>query len=99
DPQTPSRLCMFAAMTSEEVLAEPDLRERVEQGMKHFDARVAQRLREDQDKGILDAALDPRVVAQVITTYLQGVWRMAVVDYNRPRFERQIDAFLSGLGL
>jgi TetR/AcrR family transcriptional repressor of nem operon len=30
---------------------------------------------------------------------LQGVWRMALVDYDRPSFERQIDAFLTGLGL
>jgi TetR/AcrR family transcriptional repressor of nem operon len=47
----------------------------------------------------LSATLDPQVTASVVVTYLQGIWRMALVDYDRPRFERQIDAFLSGLGL
>jgi len=35
----------------------------------------------------------------VVVTYLQGLWRMALVSYERPRFERQIDMFLTGLGL
>jgi TetR/AcrR family transcriptional repressor of nem operon len=35
----------------------------------------------------------------VVLTYMQGLWRMALVSYERTRFERQIDVFLDGLGL
>jgi TetR/AcrR family transcriptional regulator, transcriptional repressor for nem operon len=36
NPETPSRLCMFAAMASEEVLSDPDLRKRVEDRMESY---------------------------------------------------------------
>jgi TetR/AcrR family transcriptional repressor of nem operon len=99
NPSTPSRLCMMAAMASEEVLSEPELRKLVEDGLGSFHACLVERLSQDRDEGRLSATLDPQVTASVVVTYLQGIWRMALVDYDRPRFERQIDAFLSGLGL
>jgi TetR/AcrR family transcriptional repressor of nem operon len=99
NPRTPSRLCMLAAMATEEVLAEPDLRKRGTDGLKNLQSLLCERLSQDRDKGLLPPSLDPRTVAAVIVTYLQGVWRMALVDYKRPSFERQIEAFLTGLGL
>lgn len=98
-PDTPSRLCMIAAMASEDVLSEPDLRQRAELGLEKVRAQMQQRLTEDRDKGLLPASLEPRVIASVVVTYLQGLWRVALVDYDRPGFEQQIDAFLTGLGL
>lgn len=99
DPKVPSRLCMMAAMVSEEVLADADLRRLVEDGMAAFEAMLARRLRRDQDAGQLQVDLDPQTVAAVVATYAQGLWRMAMVDYDRLRFERQVDAFLTGFGL
>jgi TetR/AcrR family transcriptional repressor of nem operon len=99
NPSTPSRLCMMAAMAFEEVLSDPDLRKLVEDGLGSFQARLVERLSHDREEGRLPATLDPHVTASVVVTYLQGIWRMALVDYDRPRFERQIDAFLTGLGL
>jgi TetR/AcrR family transcriptional repressor of nem operon len=99
DPQAPSRLCMLAAMASEDVLSEPDLRTQVEDGLGSFHARLSERLSQDRDQGLLPMTLDPETVASVVVTYLQGIWRMALVDYNRLRFERQTDAFLAALGL
>lgn len=99
NPNSSSRLCMFAAMAAEDVLSEPDLRERAEKGLDVLQALLLERLRQDQDKGILPPSLDPPIIASVITTYVQGLWRMALVDYNRHSFEKQIDALLNGLGL
>jgi TetR/AcrR family transcriptional repressor of nem operon len=99
NPRTPSRLCMVAAMAAEEVLSEPDLRKRAEDSLQNLQAVLCERLSQDRDKGLLPPSLDPRTIATVVTTYLQGVWRMALVDYDRPSLERQIDAFLTGLGL
>ena len=99
DPQTPSRLCMMAAMVSEEVLSDPDLRQKVENGLTGMQARVAGRLSRDREAGVLPPEYDVETIASVIVTYAQGIWRMAMVDYDRPRFDRQVDTFLTGLGL
>ena len=98
-PQTPSRLCMLAAMMSEEVLSDAELRSRVGHNLRNFQACLAKRFRNDREAGLLPAGLEPDVVAAVIATYAQGLWRVAMADYNRTRFERQIDVFLIGLGL
>jgi TetR/AcrR family transcriptional regulator, transcriptional repressor for nem operon len=99
DPSTPSRLCMLAAMASEDVLSQPDLRKFVEDRLRGIQVSLTERLNEDHEQGRLPTTLDPHITASVIVTYLQGAWRMALVDYKRPCYERQIDALLSGLGL
>jgi TetR/AcrR family transcriptional repressor of nem operon len=99
NPNTPSRLCMLAAMATEEVLSEPDLRKCAEHGLEILRSLLGERLSQDRDAGLLQPSLDPLIAAQVVTTYLQGLWRMAMVKYDRPSFERQIDALLTGLGL
>ena len=99
DPRAPSRLCMMAAMVSGEVLSDPDLRKVVEDGMASIESQIAERLKHDRKAGALPADLDALAVASVITTYGQGLWRKAMLDYDRGHFERQIDIFLAGLGL
>ncbi|MGO4380926.1 TetR/AcrR family transcriptional regulator [Pseudoduganella sp. RAF53_2] len=98
-PNTPSPLCMIAAMLTEEVLSEPELRTRAEEGLASVQALLCERLQKDKDEGVLPQSLNPQITASVITTYLQGLWRMALLAYERPRFEQQIEAFLSGMGL
>jgi len=99
DPKTPSRLCMVAAMATSEVLSEADLRKRAERSLKDLETLLQERLSRDQSKGSLPSSLDSQTIALMITTYVQGLWRMALVDYKRSRFQRQIDAFLGALGL
>ncbi|OIN52369.1 TetR family transcriptional regulator [Pseudomonas azotoformans] len=95
----PSPLCMVAAMVTDVVLSDPELRERAEQGLEAVRGIMAERLGEDQASGVLPATLDPQVTASVILTYMQGLWRMALVKFERPGFERQVDTFLQGQGL
>jgi TetR/AcrR family transcriptional repressor of nem operon len=90
---------MVAAMVTDVVLSDPELRERAEQGLEAVRGIMAERLGEDQAQGLLPASLDPQVTATVILTYLQGLWRMALVKFERPGFERQVDTVLQGLGL
>lgn len=99
DPKTPSRLCMLAAMSAEAVLAEPDLRTRADEGITNLRTALQKRISADRDAGTLSASLDPTTVAAVITVYMQGLWRVALVSYDRAEFERQIEALLAGLGL
>jgi TetR/AcrR family transcriptional repressor of nem operon len=99
DPETPSRVCLMAGSVTPEVLAEPDLREYVEQQMSMVAEIMTARLAADKEAGLLPAAVEPRMVVPVIVTYLQGLWRMALISYDRPRFEQQIDLFLTSMGL
>ena len=99
DPNTPSRLCLMAGSITREVMEEPDLREYVKEQMSLLAERMVARLNADKEAGVLSAEFDPELVVPVVVTYLQGLWRMALVSYERPRFERQIDMFLTGLGL
>jgi TetR/AcrR family transcriptional regulator, transcriptional repressor for nem operon len=99
DPKTPSRICLMAGSITHEVLADPDLREYVQQQMSMFTERMAMRMAADKEAGFLPNALEPQIVAQVIVAYLQGLWRMALVSYDRPQYEKQIETLLTGLGL
>ena len=99
DPHAPSRLCLMAGSVDGEVLAEPVLRKYVQEQMTMLAERMAGRLSADKEAGLLPAEFDPQLVVPVILTYLQGLWRMALVSYDRTQFERQIDLFLSSLGL
>ena len=99
DPNTPSPVCLMAASLTHEVLNEPELRQYVEGRMSMFSEALIVRLNADKQAGLLAKDFDPPLMAPVIITYLQGIWRMALVSYERARFERQIDVFLGGLGL
>ena len=99
DPDTPSRVCLMASSVTHEVLADPDLRGYLEEQMSMLVEQMTARLAADKEAGLLAAQFDPELVVPVIVTYVQGLWRMALVSYDRPAFERQIDVFLTGLGL
>ena len=73
--------------------------EYVQQQMLMFTELMAMRMAADKEAGFLPNALEPQLVAQVIVTYLQGLWRMALVSYDRPQYEKQIETLLTGLGL
>jgi TetR/AcrR family transcriptional regulator, transcriptional repressor for nem operon len=99
DPNTPSPICLMADSITHGVFAEADLRDYIQQQMSMLAELMTARLRADVEAGLLPAEFEPETVVQVIVTYLQGVWRMALISYDRTRFERQNDAFLKGLGL
>jgi len=99
DPRAPSRLCLMAGSITREVLAEPELRKYVQQQMSMLAEGMIARLTADKESGLLPPDFDPRIVVPIIITYLQGLFRMALVSYDRPKFEQQINLFLTGLRL
>ena len=99
DPRSPSKVCLMAGSLTHEVMQETDLRAYVEGQLSTLAERMAERFTIDKKAGLLPAQFDPQLVVPVIVTYLQGLWRMALISYDRARFERQIDLFLVGLGL
>lgn len=99
DPKAPSRLCLMAWSISREVWAEPELRRYVEQQMSNMKRAMTARLNADKEAGLLPADFDTKIVVPIIITYIHGIFRMALVSYDRVKLERQIDVFLTALGL
>jgi TetR/AcrR family transcriptional repressor of nem operon len=98
DPRTP-RVCLLAGSLSGDVLAERELKRYVLDEMTAFAGRFAGRLESAQKTGELAKDLDTEVAAQVLFTYLQGLFRVIRVLQDRAQVERQIEALLRGLGL
>jgi TetR/AcrR family transcriptional repressor of nem operon len=98
DPRIP-RVCLLARSVSSDVLAERDLQKVVQTDMAAFVGAFSERLKSAKDAGEMPPEFEPEVVAQIIGTYVQGLFRTALLSYDRSQFERQVDLFLTSLGL
>ena len=99
DPKTPARACMMADSMAREVLDEPDLRKYVQTQLSMGSVAMTTRLTADKKAGLLPKSFNPELMTSIIITYLQGMFRMALVSYDRTLFERQVDVFLESLGI
>jgi TetR/AcrR family transcriptional repressor of nem operon len=98
DPRTP-RACLLARSVSSDVLAERDLQELVQTEIAAFVGALSSRLRSAKDTGELSSEFDADGVAHILATYVQGLFRTVLLSYDRPQLERQVDLFLTSLGL
>ena len=98
DPKTP-RVCLLAGSLTGEVLEERELNRYVMSSMAAFGGRFSDRLIAARESGELPRDFDVETAAQVIVTYLLGLFRTIRVLANRKQVERQIEALLKGLGL
>ena len=97
-PRTP-RVCLMAGSLSGDVLDERDLRLYVVAEMEMFVGCLAKRLEAGKTTGELPQDFDVDAAAQVILTYLQGLFRTIRVLHDRAQVERQQKMLLAGLGL
>jgi len=98
DPRTP-RVCLIARSVSSDVLSESDLGKLIQSDMAGLFGAFSERLKSAKDTGELPPEFEPEVVAQIIGTYFQGLFRTALLCHDRPRLERQVDLFLTSIGL
>jgi|SRR5690348_12601780 len=98
DPRTP-RACLLARSVSSDVLAERVLQELVQTEIAAFVGALSSRLRSAKDTGELSSEFDADGVAHILATYVQGLFRTVLLSYDRPQLERQVDLFLTSLGL
>jgi TetR/AcrR family transcriptional regulator, transcriptional repressor for nem operon len=98
DPALPS-ICLMAASLSTDVLAAEDLRNYVVSEVRTLQTALTGRLRDAVHDGELPTNFDAETVAQIVVTYLQGLFRVARVLSDRPQLENQIEVLLTGLGL
>ena len=98
DPRTP-RVCLIARSVSSDVLSESDLGKLVQSDMAGLFGAFSERLKSAKDTGELPPDFEPEVVAEIIGTYFQGLFRTALLCHDRPQLERQVDLFLTSIGL
>jgi len=98
DPRTP-RVCMLSASLSNDVLAERELQRCVLRDMESFFNVFKDRLEAAKKSNELPGDFSVKVAAQVIVTYLQGLFRVIRVLQNRAQVEQQVEMLLKGLGL
>jgi TetR/AcrR family transcriptional regulator, transcriptional repressor for nem operon len=89
----------MAASLSTDVLAAEDLRNYVVSEVRTLQTALTGRLRDAVHDGELPTNFDAETVAQIVVTYLQGLFRVARVLSDRPQLENQIEVLLTGLGL
>ena len=98
DPKTP-RICLMAGSLSSDVLNAHDLRRSVLAEMVLFERHFIGRLESAKVSSELPKNFPSAVAAQVLITYLQGLFRVFGVLQDRGQVEKQIEALLTGLGL
>jgi TetR/AcrR family transcriptional regulator, transcriptional repressor for nem operon len=98
DPAVPN-VCLMAASLSTDVLAADDLRNYVLGEVQTLQTALTGRLQDAVHTEELPSDFHAETVAQVIVTYLQGLFRVVRVLNNRQQLERQIEVLLTGLGL
>jgi chorismate mutase len=89
----------MAGSISTDVLQERELRAYVLSEIGAFLTLLTERIRAGKAAGELKADLEPEIVVQIIGMFLQGLLRTALISYDRKQVERQIDVFLTSLGL
>jgi TetR/AcrR family transcriptional repressor of nem operon len=98
NPKTP-QVCLLAGSLSTDVLMERELNRYVVQEMQAFMQVFIERLEADKLAGTLPKDFQVEVAAQVLLTYLQGLFRVIRVLVDRKQVEHQVEAMLKGLGL
>ncbi len=98
DPSTP-RLCLLAESLSGDVLRDRQLKHFVENSTRSSWQRSIERLESAKSSGELPQNFDSKLVADVLMTYLQGLYRIARLVKSRRQIERQIETLLQALGL
>lgn len=98
DPDEPD-VCLMATALSPEVLGDPDLAAYVQEQFHEWTEQMAQRFAADKARKLLPESFEPDVVASIIITYVQGLWRLAQVTPDRRKLADQIDGFLTAMGL
>lgn len=98
NPEEPD-ICLMASALSPDVMNDPELADYVAGQFQDWTEQMAQRFATEKAAGLLPESFDPMTVAAVITTYVQGLWRTALLTPDRQELASQMDRFLTAIGL
>ncbi len=98
DPRTPN-VCLMAGSLSSDVLSERELRGYVTTEMGQLEEALVERLELGKRRGELPTSFESRVAAQVLVTFLQGLFRVIRTLVDPDQMAAQVETLLAGLGL
>lgn len=89
--------CFTTNSLSHEVLREKELKGFLFSNMEAFLAYLQTVIEQGQKEEEISANLPPEVTARVVFTYLQGLHRLAVYQFNRKQRRKETRAFLDSV--
>jgi TetR/AcrR family transcriptional regulator, transcriptional repressor for nem operon len=98
NPRTP-RVCLMAGSLSDDVLSERDLKAYVTGEMQALSEALNARLEAAKVARELPKDFNVTTTAQILVTYLQGLFRVIRILNRRKQVEEQIETLLKGLRL
>jgi TetR/AcrR family transcriptional regulator, transcriptional repressor for nem operon len=98
NPKTP-RVCLMSRSLSSDVLSDSEMAAYVKMSLALFDQLLIARFNAAKESKELPPDFQAEIVAQIISTYLQGFFRVMQVVKDREQMWRQMDGFLTRLGL
>lgn len=98
DPRTPN-VCLMAGSLSPDVLSVAETRSYVLGEMRRLHAALIERLEAAKRSKELPRQFNSEVAAQVLVTFLQGLFRVMRTVVDRREMEAQVERLLTGIGL
>lgn len=91
--------CLMANSLSADVTAEKDLRKYMTEGFEYFENIFVDRFDEAKSTGELPKKFDSKLTAEILVTFLQGVFRVSLVNKSPSQCRRQVELFLHSVEL
>ncbi len=91
--------CLMANSLSADVTSENDFRKYLIDGFRHFENIFAGRFDEARIQGELPKSFESQLTAEILVTFLQGLFRVSLINKGPYQCKRQIHFFLKNMGL
>lgn len=91
--------CLMANSLSADVIAEKDLRKYITEGFEYFEKIFMDRFEKAKSQGELPKQFKSHLAAEVVVTFLQGLFRVSLATKTPIQCKRQIQFFLENMGL
>ncbi len=89
--------CLTSNSLSHEVLSERDIRNYLFSNLEAFLGGLENVIREAKKAGDVGASVNPSVAARVVFTYLHGLQRLSVYDFNKKQRRAETRCFLQAI--
>ena len=89
--------CLVSNSLSQDVLAEKDIKIKLFEDMDQFVSLVTETIKDGSKSGIFKKNLQPKTIATVIFTYLHGLFRLSVFNFNAEKLKSEAKTFLDSI--
>lgn len=91
--------CLIANSLSADVIADKDFRKYLTEGFEYFEKIFTKRFRDAKLLGELASDFDCQLTAEILVTFLQGLFRVSLINKSPSQCRKQVDLLLISLNL